>query len=302
MDKVQTIEVPIAGMDCAECTRHVQTAIAQLPGVDSVDVFLASEKAVIRLDPARVQLPAIREAVKSAGYAVPESAAPPPDAPLDNFTRWIVTLLAVLFGVILFIIVVGEWLGLFEQLTGRVPFVVGLALVVAAGLPIFRNVVRAALKRAGIQDRDIQTGSISLNPEYNYQQNQPPKLTGYQASNQLSVRFRDIGETGKILDALVSEGANQINGPSLTIDKPEAALDEARVKAIANGRARADLYARALGMRVVRLLSVSESGGYAVPPPMPMAVMAMERDSASTKIDAGEQKLQVSVSLSFELQ
>lgn len=162
--------------------------------------------------------------------------------------------------------------------------------------------VRAALKRAGIQDRDIQTSSISLNPEYNYQQNQPPKLTGYQASNQLSVRFRDIGETGKILDALVSEGANQINGPSLTIDKPEAALDEARVKAIANGRARADLYARALGMRVVRLLSVSESGGYAVPPPMPMAVMAMERDSASTKIDAGEQKLQVSVSLSFELQ
>jgi uncharacterized protein YggE len=162
--------------------------------------------------------------------------------------------------------------------------------------------VRAALKRAGIEDRDIQTSSISLNPEYNYQQNQPPKLTGYQASNQLSVRFRDIGETGKILDALVSEGANQINGPSLTIDKPEAALDEARVKAIANGRARADLYARALGMRVVRLLSVSESGGYAVPPPMPMAVMAMERDSASTKIDAGEQKLQVSVSLSFELQ
>jgi len=163
--------------------------------------------------------------------------------------------------------------------------------------------VRAALKRAGIDDRDIQTSSLSLNPEYNYQQNQPPKLTGYQASNTLSVRFRDIGQTGKILDALVSEGANQISGPNLTIDKPEAAYDEARVKAIAVGRARADVYARALGMRVVRLLSVSESGGYAAPPPMPMQVYARaERSDASTSIDAGEQKLQVSVSMSFELQ
>jgi len=162
--------------------------------------------------------------------------------------------------------------------------------------------VRAALKRAGIEDRDIQTSTLSLNPEYNYQQNQAPKLTGYQASNQVSVRFRDIGETGKILDALVSEGANQISGPNLTIDKPEAALDEARVKAIATGRARADLYARALGMRVVRLLSVSESGGYAVPPPMPMYARAEMAQDASTKIDPGEQKIQVSVSMSFELQ
>ena len=125
--------------------------------------------------------------------------------------------------------------------------------------------VRAALKRAGIADRDIQTAKISLNPEYRYQDNQPPQLTGYTASNQVNVRFRDIRNTGRILDALVAEGANQINGPSLTIDKPEAALDEARVKAIADGRARADIYARALGMRVVRLLSVSEGGGYRRP-------------------------------------
>ena len=100
--------------------------------------------------------------------------------------------------------------------------------------------------------------------------------------------------------ALVAEGANQINGPSLTIDKPEAALDEARVKAVAAGRARAELYARALGMRVVRLLSVSEGGGYSVPPPMPM--MRAQADSAATKIDPGEQQLQVTLAMSFELQ
>ncbi len=163
--------------------------------------------------------------------------------------------------------------------------------------------VRAALKRAGIEDKDIQTSSINLNPEYNYQQNQPPRLTGYQASNQVSVRFRDIRKTGEILDALVAEGANQINGPSLTIDKPEAALDEARLKAIGNGRARADLYARALGMRVARLLSVSESGGYAVPPPMPMyARVEMAAQDAKTSIEPGEQKVSVSVAMSFELQ
>ena len=81
--------------------------------------------------------------------------------------------------------------------------------------------VRAALKRAGIEDRDIQTSSINLNPEYRYDQNRPPRLTGYRASNTVNVKFRDLKRTGAILDALVAEGANQINGPSLTIDKPE---------------------------------------------------------------------------------
>jgi uncharacterized protein YggE len=163
--------------------------------------------------------------------------------------------------------------------------------------------VRAALKHAGIEDKDIQTSNLSLNPEYQYDQNRPPRLTGYRASNTVSVKFRDLKRTGAILDALVAEGANQINGPSLTIDKPESALDEARAKAIVNGRMRADLYARALGMRVVRLISVSESGGYAVPPPMPMVAMMAERSAdASSKIDPGTQQLQVSVAMSFELQ
>jgi uncharacterized protein YggE len=163
--------------------------------------------------------------------------------------------------------------------------------------------VREALRQAGIADRDIQTSNLSLNPEYIYANNQPPKLNGYTATNQLSIRFRDIENTGKILDALVKEGANQINGPNLTIDKPEAALDEARAKAVAVGRARADLYARSLGMRVVRLVSVNESGGsYPVPPPMPMYARAEAAQAADTKLDAGEQKLQINVAMTFELQ
>jgi uncharacterized protein YggE len=160
--------------------------------------------------------------------------------------------------------------------------------------------VATALRRAGVEERDIQTGTISLNPEYRYPENQSPQLTGYSASNQLTIRFRDIRNSGKILDALVAEGANQINGPNLTIDKPEAALDEARAKAIAIGRARADLYARSLGMRVTRIVSVNESGG-SYPPPIPV-MMEARAASAMTKIEPGEQKLQVSVAMTFELQ
>ena len=163
------------------------------------------------------------------------------------------------------------------------------------------NQVLGALKRAGVADRDIQTSNVSLNPEYRYPENQAPQLTGYTASNQLTIKFRDIRNSGKILDALVSQGANQINGPSLTIDKPEAALDEARANAIAIGRARADLYARGLGMRVVRVVSVAENGGYAVPPPAPPMPMMARMEAASTKIEPGEQKLQVSLAMTFEL-
>ena len=161
--------------------------------------------------------------------------------------------------------------------------------------------VLAALKRAGVADRDIQTSNVGLNPEYRYENNQPPQLVGYTATNTVSVRFRDIRSSGKILDALVAQGANQINGPSLTLDKPEAALDEARARAVETGRARAELYARSLGLHVVRIVSVSDSGGaYAPPPPVPMMMARAEK--ASTSIEPGEQKLQVNLAMTFELQ
>lgn len=162
------------------------------------------------------------------------------------------------------------------------------------------NRVIAALRRAGVAERDIQTSAVNLSPNYRYAENQPPVLTGYGASNQVTIRFRDIRTSGTILDTLVREGANQINGPSLEIDKPAPALDEARVLAVRNARARADVYARAAGMRVVRILSISESGGDYRPPP-PMAMMRGESADASTKIVPGEQAVAVSVSVSFEL-
>ena len=154
MAAVKTLEVPVKGMDCTECTQHVQHALAALPGVSAVNVFLSSEKAVIQLDPAQVDLPAIRKAVASAGsYSVPEDIGQPSSGnPATrglpaNFTRRLLTFMAVVFGAVLFIIVIGEWFGLFEALTERVPFVVGAGLVILSGWPIFRNVLRSALRR-----------------------------------------------------------------------------------------------------------------------------------------------------------
>jgi len=161
--------------------------------------------------------------------------------------------------------------------------------------------VRAALRQAGIAERDIQTSNISLQPEYRHAENMPPALTGYRAANEVSVRFRNIADTGRILDALVAQGANSINGPMLEIERPEAALDEARTAALANARTRAELYARSLGMRVVRVLSVSEAG---VPfAPRPEAMMrAVSADAGGFGIAPGEQRLAVNLTVSFELQ
>lgn len=163
--------------------------------------------------------------------------------------------------------------------------------------------VIAALKKAGIADKDIATSSISLSPQYRYNNNEPPVITGYQANNQLTIRFRDIGKAGAVIDALVKEGANQVNGPSMEIDKPEAALDEARIAATKAARARADLYASAFGLKVKRVISISEQDGFS-PQPMPMMARSMSADSAEAKtaIMAGEQGLSVTISVAFELQ
>jgi Cd2+/Zn2+-exporting ATPase/Cu+-exporting ATPase len=126
-----------------------------------VDVLLASEKAIIRLDPDQVDLPAIRKAVASAGnYSVPKTG-PSPAAPMGDFNRRLVILLAVVFSVVLSIVVVGEWLGVFKILDELVPFPIGMAIVIAAGWPIFRNVLRATLKRQIISHTLMTLGVIA---------------------------------------------------------------------------------------------------------------------------------------------
>jgi uncharacterized protein YggE len=165
--------------------------------------------------------------------------------------------------------------------------------------------VIAAVRRAGIADRDVQTAGISLQPQYLYRENQPPQLTGYQASNSVNVRLRRLADTGRVIDTLVGQGANQINGPTFRIDQPDPALDEARTAAVGKARARAELYAKAVGMRVRRVLSINE-GTSMVPPPYPVPVMAraasMDMKQESTPVAPGEVQLNASVNMVFELE
>jgi len=138
-------------MDCNECVQHVQQALSNLPGVESATVFLASEKANIQYDPTRVNLSVMQKAVKEAGYTIPNEAVsgstPSDIGPLINFRQHISRLLMVVFAVMLFSLVIGEWLGLFDQITTRVPWPFGLAIVLVAGYPIFKGVLRATRKR-----------------------------------------------------------------------------------------------------------------------------------------------------------
>ena len=162
MASSKTLEIPISGMDCAECTQHVQHAIEKLPGVQSVNVFLGSEKAIVRLDSSQVDLPTIRTAVQGAGYDVPASGSPAPaPVPIGDFNRRLTVLLVSVFTIILSVVIFGEGLGWFDFLNDRVPFLVGLALVIAGGYPVFMNVIRATLNRQIISHTLMTLGVIA---------------------------------------------------------------------------------------------------------------------------------------------
>ncbi|MEJ7746281.1 MAG: SIMPL domain-containing protein [Luteimonas sp.] len=161
--------------------------------------------------------------------------------------------------------------------------------------------VVAAIKASGVAERDIQTSGISVNPQYRYAENQPPTITGYQATNTVNMKVRDIGKLGKVLDTLVAQGANQVNGPSFEVDKPDEAYDEARLLALKKAEARARTYADAMGLRVRRIVSISEGAGFQPPMPM-MRMQAMDATaSKETSVSPGETTLSANLDVVFEL-
>jgi uncharacterized protein len=162
------------------------------------------------------------------------------------------------------------------------------------------NAVLAAIKRGGIADRDIQTSNLSVQPQMVYAENVPPRVSGYQASNSVSVKVRNMANIGKVVDAVVAQGSNQLNGVSFDIENPDAALDGARTEALKKARARADLYAAAAGMRVHRIVAIQEGG--VIEPPRPMPMMAMRAAAMdSTPVAPGEVNLTANVTVTFEL-
>jgi hypothetical protein len=165
--------------------------------------------------------------------------------------------------------------------------------------------VIAELKKAGIEARDLQTSNFSVQPQYYHPPRdrngpiEPPRIVGYQVSNTLRVRVRDLARLGAILDVTVSQGANQLNGIAFSIDDPEALLAKARKAAMEDAIARATTYAEAAGVALGRVLSISENSG---PRPVPMvARMRAEDAAAAVPIEAGEQSIQAQVQVTWEL-
>lgn len=153
MNKEKTVELPIRGMDCAACARHVQHALEGVPGVASADVLLSVEKAFVHLDTDGIDRDVLRRAVAAEGYQVPDeavdeaSAAPLTAASLVDSARPIFIFFGVVIALVLFVVVIGEWLGVLEAVTDRLPWPLMLATILVAGAPIFRNVLRAALRK-----------------------------------------------------------------------------------------------------------------------------------------------------------
>lgn len=162
--------------------------------------------------------------------------------------------------------------------------------------------VIARIKALGVAEKDIQTTGINLNARYDYDQaTQRQVFRGYMASNRVSVILRKIDDTGRVLDALVEAGANDINGPTFSIDDDTAAKDAARKRAVERAQAQAKAYAAMLGYDGAKVLAISE--GLTGNSPMPQ--MAEMRLSA-TKVDAapvqpGMVQAGVNISITYEL-
>ena len=157
------------------------------------------------------------------------------------------------------------------------------------------GIVLLALKSAGITEKDFQTSQISLQPQYALSKNSPSPIIGFRASNRVTVTVRDVAKVGSVIDTLVTNGANEIGGISFMVAQPSKLLDEARPKAIADARRKADIYAQSAGVMLGAPLSISEESTSAPTPYRKMSV------AAAAPVAPGEETLRISVSVSYEI-
>lgn len=160
----------------------------------------------------------------------------------------------------------------------------------------------AALKDAGLEDKDIQTSNFSVQPRYDFSNGQAPKLVGYEVSNNVTIKLKKIDTMGALLDKLVQTGSNQITGVSFDVSKPEEAMDQARKLATQDATRKAKLYAQAMGIELGNVMQVSEGSAAAAPPvPFVRGAAMMKADAAPVPVAAGEQTLAVDVNVIWEI-
>jgi uncharacterized protein YggE len=158
--------------------------------------------------------------------------------------------------------------------------------------------VMAALKSASVDSRDIQTSRLSLQPQYAPNRSGPSPIVGYRASNRVTVRIHDVTKVANVIDTLVGAGANDIGNVNFEVSQASKLLDDAREKAVADARRKAEIYARAAGVTLGVPVSISEEGA---PQPAFRAKMAMSAAAAPTPIAQGEETLSVSVSVTWAI-
>jgi uncharacterized protein YggE len=156
--------------------------------------------------------------------------------------------------------------------------------------------VLAAIKASGIAERDIQTSRLSLQPQYDPNKGGTARLTGFQATNQVTIRIRDIENLPSVLDRAIAAGANEMSGIEFVVSEQSKLLDQARDDAIADARRKAELYARAAGVKIGHVISISEEGP---PQPQPRPIQAMR--AGAVPVAPGEQTLRAIVTVSYEL-
>jgi uncharacterized protein YggE len=157
--------------------------------------------------------------------------------------------------------------------------------------------VLAAIKANGVAERDTQTSQFSIRPVYDPRRESDTRIVGFQATNQVSVRVRALAKIATVLDQMIAAGANQVSGIDFTVSERSRLLDNARTQAIADARRKAELLARAAGVRLGRATVIVESA--AVPPIERMTMRSAP--ATSVPVAVGEQTLQVHVTVSFEL-
>jgi uncharacterized protein YggE len=157
--------------------------------------------------------------------------------------------------------------------------------------------VLLALKGAGIDEKDFQTSRLSLQPQYAPNRSGPNAVVGYQASNRVTVKLRDVTKVASVIDTLVAAGANNIGGINFMVSAASKLLDDAREQAIADARRKAEIYAKAAGVTLGSPVSISEEGS---PGPMPFRKMAAGM-AASAPVAQGEETLHVTVSVSWAI-
>jgi uncharacterized protein YggE len=159
--------------------------------------------------------------------------------------------------------------------------------------------VMTAIKKLDVPDKDIRTSNFSVSPQYANSSNETPRITGYQASNQVEVRLEDVNKLGTALDALVTAGANQMHGVNFLIRNDADLLSQARTAAVAEARAKAETFAKAAGVTLGAIQSISEDSSLG---PRPLyAAAPMVAMAKAVPVAMGEQSVSADVNIIWEI-